>query len=151
MAPNMHFCEIETLICRNYYLPCREVYQGSHFLENPGMSWNRAKCPGKSWNLKWLLFHFFEIWNRPIPSFWNFLYIFMYNVLEITQKYPGKSWKLLKNVLEITQKCPGNYSKMSWKLLQNVLEITPKCPGNYSEISWKVLQMIQEIWVGTQI
>ena len=72
-------------------------------LECPGnekMSWNRAKCPGKSWKLM----HFqeiclFGIWNDDCCSI-SFKF-------EIPSTFLGKiSWKLtkIKNVLE----CPGN-------------------------------------------
>ena len=71
--------------------------QGSHFLESPGMSWNRAKCPGKSWKLmNFRKLWFTGIWNDDCCS--SYL---KYPVFEISSTFLCKMfWKLLKNVLE---------------------------------------------------
>ena len=75
--------------------------QGSHFLESPGMSWNRAKCPAKSWNLmNFRKFGFIGIWNDDCCS--------ISLKFEIPSTFLCKiSRKLLKIVLE----SPANDSR----------------------------------------
>ena len=101
------------------------------------MSWNRAKCPGKSWKLRnfWKL-RFIGIWNDASCS--------------ISLKFQIPSTFLGKNFMEIN-------SKMSWKVLEinskmfwKVLEINSKMFWKVLEInskmSWKVLVNSKMSW-----
>ena len=86
------FCGISMCKSRAQLFP----KQGFHFLESPGMSWNRAKCPGKSWKLmNFRKLRFIGIWNDGCCSI-SFYILRLKMSWKLTQKCLGRSWKCFK-------------------------------------------------------